>query len=77
MSVIDIINLLRRVNTELLRSTRASTAIVIVTEAKTGSGREVDPLTRVQRRNLAIIENFEEEENKATRLSQPNSILHI
>merc|ERR1719328_165037 len=56
-----IINLPRKVNTELLRSTRASTVIGIGTEERTGRGRGAVPPTRVQRRNLATIKNFEEE----------------
>merc|ERR1719356_1646049 len=60
-----IINLPRRANTELRRSTRASTVIVIETEARTGRGREAVPLTRVQRRNLDTTNNFEDEEYKS------------
>merc|ERR1712115_384647 len=61
-----IINLPRKVNTELLRSTRASTVIGIGTEERTGRGREAVPPTRVQRRNLATTKNFEDEENPQT-----------
>merc|ERR1712029_59715 len=61
-----IINLPRKVNTELRRSTRASTVIGIGTEERTGRGKGAVPPTRVQRRNLATTKNFEEEENPQT-----------
>merc|ERR1719422_2313327 len=64
-----IINLPRKVNTELLRSTRASTVIGIGTEERTGRGREAVPPTRVQRRNLATTKNFEEEEENSQTFS--------
>merc|ERR1719210_2710416 len=64
-----IINLLRKVNTELRRSTRASTVIGIGTEERTGRGRGAVPPTRVQRRNLATTKNFEEEEENSQTFS--------